>query len=132
MRMETEPSSMKRLYQREEAKLLELVELIKVPRDNAAHVMTLGALIVLDVHSKDVTKELALANVKNLAEFDWISQLRYYITLSESSKQKGSIDINVKMVNTNRLYGFEYLGNQTRLVITPLTDRCYRTLMGAL
>lgn len=67
---------------------------------------------------------MVVKKVENTQSFDWLAQMRYYMGTTNK--------MHIEMVSTSRVYGYEYLGNQDRLIITPLTDRCYRTLMSAL
>ncbi|XP_052133206.1 dynein axonemal heavy chain 1-like, partial [Frankliniella occidentalis] len=86
----------------------------------------MSALIVVELHARDVLDGLVANNVPSANDFDWISQLRYYWV------QEDEATLKVRAVNAEFQYGYEYLGNSGRLVITPLTDRCYLTLTGAL
>lgn len=73
-----EQTSLKMAYDSEESKLQELVELIKTPNLRKKDIQTLESMIVLDVHSKDLTFDIMNQNIKDISVFEWISQLRHY------------------------------------------------------
>jgi dynein heavy chain len=76
--------------------------------------LTLSALVVMDVHARDTIALMARENVSQETDFLWQSQLRMYWENNTCM---------VRMMNAGIEYGYEYLGNSSRLVITPLTDR---------
>ena len=107
-----------------EDQLLELVQVVQSPLSRLQRV-NMGALITIEVHAKDTCFNLVNAKVSAPTDFDWIKQMRYYYDTEDSL-------CKIKQVDALFVYGGEYLGNTMRLVITPLTDRIYLTLTGAL
>ncbi|RYH30478.1 hypothetical protein EON65_05000, partial [archaeon] len=119
-------------YERLCMELMRTVELVRGDIPKALRV-SIGALVVMDVHNRDTVHELCSSDINSISDFDWLSQLRYYWNPDGVSARTGKpASVECKMINAMAQYAYEYIGNQDRLVITPLTDRCYRTLMGAI
>lgn len=102
----------------------QLQNLIQLVRGQLSKISltTLRALIVSDVHARDVVSDMIEKKVSSEKDFSWLSRLRYYW---EDDYCK------VRMATTELKYCNEYLGNTERLVLTPLSDRCYITLVEA-
>ncbi|KAK9882562.1 hypothetical protein WA026_022190 [Henosepilachna vigintioctopunctata] len=83
--------------------------------------LILIALITIDVHARDTLSNIlakkSKTGIKKVLRYYWDDKIDDCVT---------------KMSSASYVYGYEYLGAAGVLVITPLTDRCYLCLMGAL
>jgi dynein heavy chain len=82
-------------------------------------------MITMDAHSRDIIGILKEDQVTKPDHFKWQSQMKAYY--EDEVK-----DFNLKIADASFYYGYEYLGNGPRLVVTPLTDRIYVTATQAL
>lgn len=86
-------------------------------------------IITIDVHERDVIEMFNVNKIMDSQSFKWQSQLRFYM---ESKAKEPKKVCQAKICDWVTWYNYEYVGNCGRLVITPLTDRCYITLTQAL
>ncbi|XP_057668614.1 dynein beta chain, ciliary [Diorhabda carinulata] len=111
-------------YKKQVSQLSTLISLLlgDLSKQDRQKIMT---ICTIDVHSRDVVGKLIQSKVESALAFQWVSQLRH--RWCEKSKE-----CYANICDAQFRYSYEYLGNTPRLVITPLTDRCYITLTQSL
>jgi len=120
--------AMGKWFQKNKTQLGGLTELI---RDKLTKLQRTGvvALVTQDVHNRDIIQDLFDSKITSYQNFKWQQQLRYYW---DPDLEAGHGDCCIRQVDAFIMYGHEYMGGLSRLVITPLTDRCWMTITGAL
>jgi dynein heavy chain len=103
-----------------DTRLGELIKLVlgSLSKGDRVKIIT---IITLDVHARDVIQKLIDEKVEDKEAFLWVQQLRFVW-------QPGNLDTEIRITDFRTKYFYEWIGNTGRLVITPLTDRCYVTL----
>jgi len=95
-------------------------------------------VITIDVHGRDIVEAFVNQKIMDSGNFKWLSQLRFHwgtvppgqnLVSYTAEEKKTSV---IRICDWVTIYCYEYVGNCGRLVITPLTDRCYITLTQAL
>ncbi|XP_062965627.1 dynein axonemal heavy chain 9 [Cynocephalus volans] len=116
--------AMKDYYKKQVAQLKTLITMLigQLSSGDRQKIMT---ICTIDVHARDVVAKMIAQKVDNAQAFLWLSQLRH--RWDDEAKH-----CFANICDAQFLYSYEYLGNTPRLVITPLTDRCYITLTQSL
>jgi dynein heavy chain len=128
--------------------LEEVVQEVRSPTLSSNDRKKFNTVLIIDVHAKDIIDGFVrdryqltsfnfsifsifslttpLGNsILDAREFDWESQLRFYWMREPD-------ELMLRQCTGEFGYGYEYMGLNGRLVITPLTDRIYLTISQAL
>ncbi|XP_037134453.1 dynein heavy chain 9, axonemal [Syngnathus acus] len=117
-------SALKDYYKKQVSQLNTLISML-IGQLSPGDRQKVTTICTIDVHARDVVAKMIAHKVENSQAFVWLSQLRHRWDEKERHCFANICDAQFR-------YSYEYLGNTPRLVITPLTDRCYITLTQSL
>jgi dynein heavy chain len=119
-----DPQAMDKAHKRQVQLLSDLITMVQGDLSKPMR-QKIGCMITMDAHSRDIIQQLYVEKVGSSEEFQWQSQLKVYYSEEQA-------DFLLRIADAQFVYGYEYLGNGPRLVITALTDRIYVTATQAL
>lgn len=122
--------SLKKCRTNYKKKVESYIELVVKPDLAKVERLKLVALIIIDEHNREIIEKLYQQRVTTPRSFEWLQQLRF--SKANTADETERLHIAVEQTNCTFDYGYEYQGNNGRLVVTELTDRAYMTLTNAL
>lgn len=101
-------------------------QIVSVP--SQSDVLTMEGIINRSVHNRTVLEYLCNQKIQKISDYAWESQLRYYWEQNNVIENSTS---KLQMMYSSTYYSYEYVGNSTRFILTPMTDRCFRSFFTA-
>jgi dynein heavy chain len=118
-------NAMKDYNQKQNHQLDDLIGMIRKGELSSLNRKKITVVCQTDAHNRDVVHRLNVNHEETHECFEWQSQLRF-------SWRNAEHDCFINIIDAEFRYQYEYLGSPSRLVVTPLTDRCYITLTQSL
>eukprot|EP01135_Chromosphaera_perkinsii_P007460 Nk52_evm12s859 gene=Nk52_evmTU12s859 len=91
----------------------------------ASETIFLQCVMTIHLYNRDVTHRLISSGCANVDDFEWASRIRVYF-------DSGSNNVVTKIFSSSASYGFEYLPQSYRVIITPQTERCIAQIANVL
>jgi dynein heavy chain len=93
--------------------------------DQDAYNGKLCDVIMIELLHRDILDKLIKSSCCSVDDFDWNARLRFYW-------DKESDECNIKQSVHQVSYGYEYIGSASRMVVTPVSERCLTSSISAI